>query len=180
MKSRYRAAVLVNREMLSLYFGIGEYIALNSRKGFWGTSAIEVISQQLQKELPGLRGFSASNMKNMRIFYEEWDTVINRQLPTADLQGDENKLNGNSFLSTNSMGIDENLLLDKIRQSATAEFDWDIFLRDTLQADGRCSLPHRTGSTAGIQGHFAGCRKIEKIAGGITEKESRDILINIA
>ncbi|MBQ6521119.1 MAG: hypothetical protein IJI14_20620 [Anaerolineaceae bacterium] len=25
-----------------------------------------------QKELPGLRGFSARNIRNMRIFYEEW------------------------------------------------------------------------------------------------------------
>jgi hypothetical protein len=29
---------MVNREMLSLYFGVGEYISNNSRKGFWGTN----------------------------------------------------------------------------------------------------------------------------------------------
>ena len=41
------------------------------------------ISQQLQKELPGLRGFSATNIKNMRSFYEEWSPFVNRQ-PMAD------------------------------------------------------------------------------------------------
>jgi predicted nuclease of restriction endonuclease-like (RecB) superfamily len=95
LQSRYRVAVQANSEMLSLYFGIGEYISKNSRKGFWGTNAIAVVSEQLSKELPGLRGFSATNMKNMRLFYETWanefrpmllDKIINRQLPTDDLQ----------------------------------------------------------------------------------------------
>ena len=87
LKSRYRAAALANRELLSLYYGIGKYISENSRKGFWGTGAIETISERLQQELPGLRGFSASNIKNMRMFYEEWRQFYpNRQLSTGDLQ----------------------------------------------------------------------------------------------
>ena len=70
LQSQYRAASLVNKEQLSLYYGIGRYVSENSRKGFWGKGAIEAISQQLQKVLPGLRGFSAANIKFMRQFYE--------------------------------------------------------------------------------------------------------------
>ena len=70
LQSRYKAAVLVNGEMLSLYFGVGKYVSQNSRNGFWGTNAIGTISTQLQNELPGLRGFGVSNIKNMRTFYE--------------------------------------------------------------------------------------------------------------
>ena len=55
-----------------MYYGIGRYVSENSREGFWGKGAIETISQQLQKELPGLRGFSAANIKFMRQFYETW------------------------------------------------------------------------------------------------------------
>jgi len=84
LKSRYRAAALANRELLSLYYGIGKYISENSRKGFWGTRAIETISERLQQELPGLRGFSASNMKNMRMFYEEWECVFTNRPLVAD------------------------------------------------------------------------------------------------
>lgn len=44
----------------------------------------------MQQDLPGLRGFSATNMKSMRLFFEAWFgkivTSANRQLPTADLQ----------------------------------------------------------------------------------------------
>lgn len=51
--------------------GIGKYISLNSRNGFWGKGAIDAISEQLDKELPGLKGFSARNLRYMRTFYEE-------------------------------------------------------------------------------------------------------------
>ena len=72
LRSQYRAASSANKEQLSLYYGIGYYVSKNSREGFWGKGAIEAISQQLQKELPGLRGFSAANIKFMRQFYETW------------------------------------------------------------------------------------------------------------
>ncbi|WP_099291755.1 MULTISPECIES: YhcG family protein [unclassified Butyricimonas] len=72
LRSQYRAAASVNKEQLSLYYGIGCYVSKNSREGFWGKGAIETISQQLQKELPGLRGFSVANIKFMRQFYETW------------------------------------------------------------------------------------------------------------
>ncbi len=78
LRSQYQAAKLVNREMLSLYYGIGRYISANSREGFWGTGAIRTISDKLRKELPGLRGFSETNLKNMRLFYEEWEPVFKK------------------------------------------------------------------------------------------------------
>ena len=76
LQSQYRAAKGVNCEQLSLYFGIGRYISEHSRVGYWGTGAIERISEQLQRELPGLRGFSAPNLKFMRQFYESWAPVL--------------------------------------------------------------------------------------------------------
>lgn len=75
LKSQARAAQSVVHEQLSLYFGIGRYVSQNSRSGYWGTSAIETISEQLKNELPGLKGFSARNIRNMRTFYEEWSQI---------------------------------------------------------------------------------------------------------
>ena len=75
LQSQYSAAKSVNEKQLMLYFGIGKYISLNSRNGFWGIGAIDTISERLEKELPGLRGFSARNLRNMRIFYEEWSQL---------------------------------------------------------------------------------------------------------
>jgi len=83
LRSQYRAAKLLNREMLSLYYGIGRYVSANSRKGFWGTNAIETISERLRKELPGLKGFSTTSIKKMRQFYEQWEPVISNLTATA-------------------------------------------------------------------------------------------------
>jgi predicted nuclease of restriction endonuclease-like (RecB) superfamily len=116
VQSRYRAATLVNREMLSLYFGIGEYISKNSREGFWGTNAIEVIAQQLQNELPGLRGFSATSLKKMRTFYDEWksllsnrpfSTDVNHQLSIGDLQKQNNQEITNRPLATDDLSTED-------------------------------------------------------------------------
>ena len=72
LQSQYDAARAVNEKQLMLYYGIGKYISLNSRNGFWGKGAIDFISEQLDKEMPGLRGFTSRNLRYMRTFYEEW------------------------------------------------------------------------------------------------------------
>ncbi|MDE6248438.1 MAG: PDDEXK nuclease domain-containing protein, partial [Paramuribaculum sp.] len=52
----------------------------------WGTGAIKMLSSLLRQELPGLRGFSETSIKDMRIFFEQWQSVFeNRQSVTADL-----------------------------------------------------------------------------------------------
>jgi len=50
--SRYRMARQANSEMLGLYYSVGKYISLNSRNAEWGSNAIQMISNQLQQELP--------------------------------------------------------------------------------------------------------------------------------
>ena len=87
LQSQYKAIKLINREQLALYFGIGRYISHHSRVGHWGTGAITYISNKLQSDLPGLRGFSERNLKNMRTFYEEWKVLdSNSAIATAELQ----------------------------------------------------------------------------------------------
>ncbi len=89
LRSQYQAAKLINREMLSLYYGIGRYISANSRGDFWGSGAIKVISERLRRELPGLKGFSETNLKNMRLFYEEWSPIIESKDFKSSAMADE-------------------------------------------------------------------------------------------
>lgn len=84
LEGQYEAVKGVNRVQLAVYFGIGKYVSLNTRKGFWGTGALEAISSQLRRELPGLRGYSASALKNMRKFYESWAMLDNDSSVTTD------------------------------------------------------------------------------------------------
>lgn len=43
--------------------------------------------------MPGLRGFSASALKRMRTFYEQWCDIINRPLPVGDLKEYDGSIN---------------------------------------------------------------------------------------
>lgn len=114
LHSQYRAAKMVNREQLSLYFGIGHYISEHSREGYWGTGAIASISEQLQRELPGLRGFSAANIKKMRIFYEQWQFIENRSPLANDLNhNDKVEIDVNALIEINRSPLANDLMYDE-------------------------------------------------------------------
>ena len=90
LQGQYEAAKGVNRIQLALYFAIGKYLSQHTRKGVWGEGALAAISEQLRKELPGLRGFSETQMKDMRRFYEAWKMLDNNMaVTTAELQDKE-------------------------------------------------------------------------------------------
>ena len=74
--SQSRALRMISGQQLSLYFGIGLYVSEHSRAANWGTGAIDAISEQLKREMPGLRGFSAQSIRNMRTFAEFWSQYI--------------------------------------------------------------------------------------------------------
>lgn len=70
VQSRYVAARLANREQLMLYFKTGLMISEKIKAQKWGAKVLDQISADLQKELPGLKGFSPGNLKKIRIFAE--------------------------------------------------------------------------------------------------------------
>ena len=124
LQARAKAARLANAEALKLYFFVGGYISKKTRKAKWGSGAIDALSNQLQVELPGLRGFSATNIKNMRIFFEAWTDMIAirslptseiRHLPSVEISKGENR----------QMPSDETVLVP-IRQMPSDEFGTDL------------------------------------------------------
>ena len=75
LQSQYEAAKDINRIQLGLYFGIGKFLSEKTRNAKWGTNALQSISDKLKSDLPGLRGFSATNLKKMRTFYDNWKSI---------------------------------------------------------------------------------------------------------
>ena len=105
LQGQYEACKGVNRIQLAVYFGIGKYVSQHSRKGTWGTGALEAISNQLRRELPGLRGYSATSLRNMRKFYENWIMLDgNSASALAELQSTDNQrdIKSASTLANNS------------------------------------------------------------------------------
>lgn len=67
--AQYEALKAVNKELIALYWDIGEAIAIRQQSETWGKSVVEQLAKDLQAEFAGIGGFSARNIWNMRSFY---------------------------------------------------------------------------------------------------------------
>ena len=91
IKTRYRsaqikAAAKVNKDMLRLYWSIGEDIVKRQMENRYGSHFYERVSKDLMDALHVNQGFSPSTLKYMRYFYQLYYQLIpNHQHPADDL-----------------------------------------------------------------------------------------------
>ena len=71
-KAQYEALKKVNKELMTLYTDIGKEIVERQKSHNWGKSIVKNLSNDLQKEFPGIKGFSPQNLWYMRQFYLEY------------------------------------------------------------------------------------------------------------
>ena len=117
LQSQARAANAVNQEQLALYYGVGRFLSLNTRNKNWGAGMIKSISQRLRSEIPGLRGFGETNLRNMRLFYEAWSGIESNSSVITD------ELN---VTTSNAAGCDTQILdtdIDTIHQLRLMNLD---------------------------------------------------------
>ena len=67
--AQYETFKAVNKRLVNLYWDIGQMITDRQNKEGWGKSVVEQLSKDLQKEFPGVKGFSVQNLWYMRQFY---------------------------------------------------------------------------------------------------------------
>jgi predicted nuclease of restriction endonuclease-like (RecB) superfamily len=70
--AQIRASLSVNRELIQLYWDVGEMIVNRQRVEGWGKSIVDKLAADLQKDFPGIEGFSPRNIWRMRAFYVAW------------------------------------------------------------------------------------------------------------
>ena len=109
LQGQYEAAKGVNRIQLAVYFGIGKFVSQNTRKGVWGSGALESISQILRKELPGLKGYSATQLREMRLFYEAWQILD----PNSSVMTDESS----NQEHTQSIPVNSSVMTDELQDT---------------------------------------------------------------
>ncbi len=127
LNSQLRAARHVNEEQLALYFGIGKYVSNHTREGKWGTNAIETISRQLCAELPGLRGFSATSLKFMRLFYEAWSPMLNSSATAAEMEEVKTSAAADEMQEAGSEVVIVESITKKNHPFPESEMTWDDF-----------------------------------------------------
>lgn len=85
-RSKLKAVIGVNTEMLSLYWTIGRDILEKQRILGWGAQVIDRLSVDLSRRFPDDRGYSIRNLKNMRSFAKAYPHYPIVQVPLAQLR----------------------------------------------------------------------------------------------
>mgnify|MGYP001037744282 CR=1 FL=1 len=70
--ARTRAVLAVDRELLQLYWTLGQLILERQQAEGWGTRVINRLSADLQCEFPGMTGLSPRNLMYMRQLAASW------------------------------------------------------------------------------------------------------------
>ena len=75
-QSQIKAAVRVNSEMLRFYWSLGQDIVERQMENIYGSGFFSRLSKDLQQELPDTKGFSPTNIKYFKYFYELYSTLL--------------------------------------------------------------------------------------------------------
>lgn len=70
--ARYEMLKSVSKQTVLLYWEIGRSVSEQMQNAGWGKSIVEQLSKDLQREYPGIRGFSSRNIWRMKTFYEAY------------------------------------------------------------------------------------------------------------
>lgn len=114
-RAQYQALRAVNKELLALYWDLGESIHQKQEALGWGKSVVQTLADDLRLEFPGRNGFSVTNLWLMRQFYAEYHARPNLQSLIGEISWAKNVV---------IMGRCKDLLEREFYIRATARFGW--------------------------------------------------------
>jgi predicted nuclease of restriction endonuclease-like (RecB) superfamily len=83
--AQLRASIAVNRELVLLYWQIGNDILERQANASWGAKVVDRLAHDLGAEFPDMKGFSPRNLKYMRAFAAAWPDAAIVQQAAAQL-----------------------------------------------------------------------------------------------
>lgn len=114
-RGQYQALRAANKELLDLYWDIGESICRKQEALGWGKAVVETLAGDLQSEFPGRNGFSAPNLWLMRQFYIQYSNSPKLQPLVREISWAKNLV---------VMGRCKDDLEREFYLRATARFGW--------------------------------------------------------
>ena len=74
-QARYNAVKNINKELIDLYWRVGEYVSKKILSAEWGDKVVRNLSKYIEKNVLDIRGFSVKNIWRMKQFYETYQGV---------------------------------------------------------------------------------------------------------
>lgn len=148
-QARYEMLKSVSKQTVALYWEIGKSVSEKVEREKWGKSIVEQLSKDLQTEHPGIRGFSARNIWNMKNFYEFYSINEKLQPLVAEIGWTQNclileKCKDSQRIEyylrkTKQMGWSKNDLIDKLKKNSfenqtLAQNNFDLTVSPELKA----------------------------------------------
>ena len=126
---KMQTTLLVNKNLLILYWYIGKQIETKIEQQGWGTKVIEQLSIDLQKAFPEMKGFSVRNLSYMKRFAEAYPDLLIMQPVVAELQK-PTKINKKSIMQPVVAELQKQTKTNKnlIMQPVVAEFNKQPFV----------------------------------------------------
>lgn len=73
---RYEAYKSLNKHHIGLNFEIGKLIVKNQVTNNWGKSIVDTLSEDINRQIDGIKGYSPQNLWRMRQFYLEYKDEV--------------------------------------------------------------------------------------------------------
>lgn len=151
-QARVRAFQAVNKELVSLYWHVGEYVHHKVTSNAWGKSVVKDLAEYIQKSEPNVLGFSAQNIWRMKQFYETYSN--NQKLATLsrELSWSHNrlilpleKLQEQEFYI--SMSIKEKWSVRELERQINSSYYERVMLADAKLSTVSRELPQDVSNT---------------------------------
>lgn len=130
-QAQYEALKIVNVHLINLYWEIGKSISEKQSES-WGKAIVPTLSKELQKEFPGVGGFSTTNLWLMAHFYKEYQGIENLQPLVGEISWTKhtvilNKCKDNLerkfyILATKKYGWTKNVLIHQIENKTYEKY----------------------------------------------------------
>jgi predicted nuclease of restriction endonuclease-like (RecB) superfamily len=130
LSARIRAYRGLNRELIKLYWDLGETIVERQKQHGWGQSIVEKLAKDLQAQFEGREGFSANNLWRIRNFYLAYEkspklAQLVQEMPWGHnvviMQMVKDSIQKEYYISASiKMGWSRNVLLNQIKANAFA------------------------------------------------------------
>lgn len=130
-QAQYDALKVVNTQLINLYWEIGKSISEKQSEN-WGKAVVPMLSKELQKEFPGIGGFSEGNLWLMAQFFNEYHIVeflvplvreISWSKHTSILKKCKNNQERQFYiLSTKKFGWSKNVLIHQIENKTFEKY----------------------------------------------------------
>jgi predicted nuclease of restriction endonuclease-like (RecB) superfamily len=117
-QARYNAVKSVNKEMINLYWNVGQHISKQVANATWGDKTVDELAHFIQKEYPEIKGFNRRGLYRMKQFYETYNSMSFVSSTMTQIQSTENKTD--KIVSS----VMTQLEFNDIRDTILAEISW--------------------------------------------------------